>query len=55
MQEATITSNGELGVGSTYVQVASFLGRGIVPMIMTPNKAWQRGAGCSKWDHLKRR
>ena len=29
MQEATVTSSGTLGVGSTYVQVASFLGRRI--------------------------
>ena len=29
MREATITSTGPLGVGSTYVQVASFLGRRI--------------------------
>ncbi|UCC52717.1 MAG: SRPBCC family protein, partial [Anaerolineaceae bacterium] len=29
MRKATITSTGPLGVGSTYVQVASFLGRRI--------------------------
>ena len=29
MQKTTITSSGELGVGSTYVQVAFFLGRRI--------------------------